>query len=584
MNPSTAQATVLVDELIACGVTDAVLCPGSRNAPLSMALHAADSAGRLRLHVRIDERTAGFLALGLARGSGRPVPVATTSGSAVANLHPAVLEAHHGRVPLIVLSADRPPQLHDVGANQTVDQRSVFGSGVLRLWHEFAVPALAPGQNAHWRSMVCRAVAAAAGTHTGRAALPGPAQLNIPLAEPLLPDAGGDTVILSGIEWPEPLTGRNGPWTRIGESAEPGDEGWSGSVVQGPQRAERCLFVADFGSGLASGIASAGHPVIAEAGGLGGAEVLASGIHLLADKDFMCAHRPDRVIALGRPTLFRAVTALLADPSIPVDVVAPLTDYPDPSGTARTVAGWLGPISDPADPDWLNSWRAADAAARAAVRSALAGRDIDSSPVLARTLAAALPDGATLVVGSSQPPRDLGRFAEPRDGVRVVANRGVAGIDGTISSAVGTALAAQNGRQPDGTGRTVALLGDLTFLHDLTGLAIGPHEPRPDLTIVVANNDGGGIFTTLEPGDPAHSRAFERVFGTPVGAELAPIARGLGVDHVLVRTADELAEAVRHSTGGIRVVEVPVIRTDLRELLQAVTMAVNAALADLRGD
>ena len=183
VNPSTALARVLVDELIACGVTDAVLTPGSRNAPLSMALHDADATGRLRLHVRIDERTAGYLALGLARGSGRPAAIVTTSGTAVANLHPAVLEAHHGGVPLLVLSADRPPWLRDVGANQAIDQHGVFGSA-LRFFHEFAVPQRVSGQNAGWRAMVCRAVGAA----IGAGAVPGPAQLNLALAEPLLPD------------------------------------------------------------------------------------------------------------------------------------------------------------------------------------------------------------------------------------------------------------------------------------------------------------------------------------------------------------------------------------------------------------
>ena len=163
MNPSTALARVLVDELVACGLTEAVLAPGSRNAPLALALHEADAAGRLRLHVRIDERTAGFLAVGLARGSGRPVVVVTTSGTAVANLHPAVLESPHGQVPLIVLSADRPPWLRDVGANQAIDQHGIFGPA-LRFFHEFAVPQARPDQQAHWRSMAARGWSAAAGS------------------------------------------------------------------------------------------------------------------------------------------------------------------------------------------------------------------------------------------------------------------------------------------------------------------------------------------------------------------------------------------------------------------------------------
>jgi 2-succinyl-5-enolpyruvyl-6-hydroxy-3-cyclohexene-1-carboxylate synthase len=166
VNPSTAIAEVVVDELLAGGVTDAVLCPGSRNAPLSMALHRADRAGRLRLHVRIDERTAGFLALGLARSAGRPVPVVTTSGTAVANLHPAVVEADLSGVPIVVISADRPPWLRDVGENQTIDQVRLFGTA-LRFFHEFETSTVVAGQNARWRSMVCRALAAGTGAHPG---------------------------------------------------------------------------------------------------------------------------------------------------------------------------------------------------------------------------------------------------------------------------------------------------------------------------------------------------------------------------------------------------------------------------------
>jgi 2-succinyl-5-enolpyruvyl-6-hydroxy-3-cyclohexene-1-carboxylate synthase len=578
VNPSTAQATVLVDELIAGGVTEAVLCPGSRNAPLSMALHAADAAGRIRLHVRIDERTAGFLALGLARGSGGPAAVATTSGTAVANLHPAVLEAWHGGIPLVVLSADRPPELRDVGANQVIDQRSVFGGGV-RFFHDFGLARPAVGQNAYWRSMVCRALLASRGTATGR---PGPVQLNIPLTEPLLPDGdeawpeslagrGAWPESLAGRgAWPESLAGRGGPWTRIETASVPDWE--AGRAVPAPGSGERCLFVAEFGHPWAAGIAARGFPVVAEAGGLGGSSVLGCGVHLLGDEHFRRLHRPERVVVLGRPTLFRAITSLLSDPAVRVDVVAPTVDHPDPSGNASLVAPWLAPLVEPPDADWAAAWRAADRTASTAVAAVLRDHDVATSAVLARSLTRALPGGATLVVASSQPPRDLGMFAEARDGVRVVANRGVAGIDGLVSTSIGVALA-------PGTAPAYALLGDLAFLHDVTGLAIGPHEPRPDLTVVVANNDGGGIFGPLEPGAPQHATAFERVFGTPTGAGLASIVEGFGAEHLLAVTADELVDAIAAPPSGIRVVEVPVTRTELRALLGEVRSAVGAALA-----
>src|SRR6478736_6786276 len=292
VNPSTALARVLVDELIAGGVTDAVLAPGSRNAPLSFALAEADTAGRIRLHVRIDERTAGFLALGLARGSGRPVAVCTTSGTAVANLHPAVLEAHHGGVPMVVLSADRPPRLRDVGANQTIDQARIFGPA-LRFFHEFGVPIRSGRQNASWRSMVCRALAHAGGAATG---VPGPVQLNLPLDEPLVPDhdRGED-------DWPESLAGAGVPWTAYPEVTR------SGPPIPAPAAGERVLFVADLTHPAAEAIARAGHPVVSEAGGAAGRHILAAGLHLLDAPRFLAAHRPERVIVLGRPTLYRSV-------------------------------------------------------------------------------------------------------------------------------------------------------------------------------------------------------------------------------------------------------------------------------------
>ena len=234
-------------------------------------------------------------------------------------------------------------------------------------------------------------------------------------------------------------------------------------------------------------------------------------------------------------------------------------------------------LREPPDAGWAGQWRDADATAGAAIRSVLDELDVGSSPRLARDLVAALPDRATLVLGSSQPPRDVGLTAAGRDGLRIVANRGVAGIDGTVSTAVGVALAGgAAGSADDGT-PTFALLGDLTLLHDTTGLIIGPHEPRPELTIVVSNNDGGAIFGTLEPGQPRHARAFDRVFGTPHGVLLAGLVEACGAEHVIVSTADELVEAIA-DPGGLRVVEVPTSRTELAGTLARLTEAVRSAL------
>ena len=563
MNPSTALARVLVDELVRCGVREAVLAPGSRSAPLAFALHAADAAGRLRLHVRIDERSAGFLALGLAKASGTPAVVLTTSGTAVANLHPAVLEGAHAGVPLLVLTADRPPELRGVGANQTVDQLGLFGAAV-RLFVELGAPEQRAGQNAYWRSVVCRAVAAG-----------GPVHVNLALREPLVPEPGEG--------WPEPLDGRPGgrPWTSVLPPAP------AGPVVDDlPARTVVVLGDAPARTAAAAvALAEArGWPVVAEPSArLAAGPCLLPGGDLLLRGGFVAAHRPDRVLAVGRPTLSRAVARLLA--AAPLDVVSAGLGWTDPAGQAvrvlpavptPPVGGPGGPVGPPTrgdaappeaggpdrDAGWLAAWRDAATAARAAVDALLDGPGL-TEPAVAATLMDAVPAGSLLVCGSSKPVRDL-FLAGPRPGVSVLANRGVAGIDGTVSTAVGAALAAG--------GPAYALLGDLTFLHDANGLVIGPGEPRPDLTIVVVNNDGGAIFGLLEQGAAEHGPAFERVFGTPHGVDLAALCAATGTPHRRAGSRAELRAALA-GPAGIRVVEVRTDRRAAAELDAAITAA-----------
>ncbi len=601
MNPSTALATVLVDELVRNGVREAVLAPGSRSAPIAYALHAADAAGRLRLHVRIDERSAGFLALGLAKGSGLPVPVATTSGTATANLHPAVLEAHHTGTSLVVLTADRPPELRDSGANQTIDQVRLYG-GAARFF-EVGVPELRTGQNAYWRSLVCRALAG-----------PGPVQLNLAFRDPLIPGPG---------DWPEPLEGRDdeglpGPWTERLVGAPPlatWDDLPARTILVLADGAPRSLVP------TAQLLAQdRGWPVVAEpsAGAIRDVNLIAVP-DLLLTSGLLAAHPPERVLVLGRPTLSRAVARLMA--SAPLDVVAEPGWWPDAGRIAARVLAALPPLEraadDPAPPPdvaWRDAWIAASRAAGDAVESVLAGvpastaedrQDADASaararssfplnePTASRRVQAAVPDEGLLVVGSSKPVRDLflvgphgslagdyGWFANAplHPGLRILANRGVAGIDGMVSTAIGAALA----HQTDGGGAAYALLGDLTFLHDSNGLVIGPGEPRPDLTIVVVNNDGGAIFGTLEQGasEPA---VFERIFGTPHGMDLGALCAASGTPFVRAVTLDELDAALLPAPG-LRVVEVPTDRTaavDLDRRLRETVQAVLVALAPL---
>ncbi len=568
MNPSTACARVLVDELIRRGVREAVLSPGSRSAPLALALDAADRAGRLRLHVRIDERSAGFLALGLAKASGVAVPVVTTSGTATANLHPAVLEASYSDIPLLVLTADRPPELRGVGANQTIDQIELYGRAVRR-FVELGVPEERPGQVVVWRTTIAAALAAAGD---------GPVQLNLPFREPLVPD--GDE------SWIEPLGAPAAGLDAAPAPAAPSPLSHEAAFHQPVRpKAPLCeveaaltgrgvVVLGDGAQGLAAeavALATArGWPVIAEPTvALPGLSAAVRGAALLlADAAFLGSHVPDLVLVAGRPTLSRGVLALLRAAGDHW-VVDPHGRRHDPTRTATRFLPWLPTtaVAQPAAAGWLAAWLVAADRATAAATAVLAGEGL-SEPLVARTLVAALPAGALLFVGSSRPIRDVDAFAAPRTDVRILANRGVAGIDGTVSSAIGAALAH--------AGPAYALLGDLTFLHDANGLVLGPAEPRPDLCIVVVNNDGGGIFRLLEPGDAAHAQSFERVFGTPHGVDLAALCAATRTPHRLASTPGELTQALVPARG-IRVVEVRTDRTAGRAIHDRIRAAIASA-------
>lgn len=560
VNPSTLLAGVVIDELIAGGVREAVLSPGSRNAPLSFALQAADAAGRLRLHVRLDERGAGFLALGLSARSGRPVPVVCTSGTAVANLHPAVLEAHHGGVPLLVLSADRPPELYGTGANQTVQQAGLYGTAV-----RWAHTLDSAGGNALWRSAVCRALAAAGGSLTGD---PGPVQLNVALRPPLVPAGAAGSL-------PPGFAGRpdHRPWTSTPPAVLPS----SPHPLPAPPLAKSVPPAADGGRVLV--VAGQGAvpavpdwlwslPRVAEPGSPLWPGSLAAGPWLLGtltDPDGGGPGRPDQVIVVGRPTLHRSVQDLLADPAVEVTVLPAGPRWTDVAGTASAVVTALPAQPPRCSPAWVDALRAADRTAAGAVAGVLDRQPWPTGLAVARELVAALPPWSLLVLGSSNTIRDVALAAAPRADLTVQVNRGVAGIDGMVSTAVGAALAHD--------GPSYALLGDLTFLHDSTALVIGPEEPRPDLTIVVFNDDGGGIFSLLEQGAPEYEPVFERVFGTPHGVRLAQLCAASGIAHTAVSTSAEF-EAALTVPSGLAVVEVRAARRPLRGLHASLRAAV----------
>jgi 2-succinyl-5-enolpyruvyl-6-hydroxy-3-cyclohexene-1-carboxylate synthase len=564
VNPSTAFARVLVDELLRGGVSDAVLAPGSRSAPVALALAAAERDGRLRLHVRIDERTAAFLALGIAKASGRPVPVLTTSGTAAAHLHAAVLEADASGVPLLALTADRPPELRATGANQTIEQNGLYG-GAVRWAADVGAPeeGRAAAQNRYWRSLVSKALITASGSVSGD---PGPVHLNLALREPLLPDDDG--------------SGPSGTWPGRPDGA-PWTDGSVPAIVQpldpGPLRT---LVVAGdapaaLGRAAARTAAERGWPVVAEPSSNAWSGSVRGGALLLGSPQWSTEHRPERVLVIGRPTLSRPVSALLADPAVRVETVAGTVRWADAARSTSRVGGLPvlrptpGGSPETADAAWRAAWVEAADRVGAAVDEVL-----DSSPALtgarlARDVVAALPGGALLVLGSSTPVRDVDRLAVPRPDLTVLANRGVAGIDGTISTAVGAALV--HG------GPSFALMGDLTFLHDLTGLVTGEGEPVPDLTVVVPDNDGGGIFAQLEPGEDRHARDYRRVFGTPHGRNLVAVAEALGWAASRVAAPGDLAGVL--ALGGPRVV---VVGTDQRaeaELARQLRAAAGRALS-----
>jgi 2-succinyl-5-enolpyruvyl-6-hydroxy-3-cyclohexene-1-carboxylate synthase len=541
VNPSTAQARVVVDELVRGGVRDVVLCPGSRNAPLAFALADADRAGRLRLHVRIDERTAGYLAVGLALGSGRPVPIAMTSGTAVANLGPAVVEANDARVPLVILSANRPYELLGTGANQTMEQLGYFGTQVRAAISLGLAENTTPGfeaQNASWRSATCRVLASATGA---RSANSGPVQFDIPLREPLVPEADSDP----GDVPPGRPDGR--PWTYTPPVAfdEPLDIDLTPDTV----------VISGHGAGVHPNLAHL--PTVAEPT----APPAANPLHPLA----LPSLRPQQVIMVGRPTLHRPVSALLADPTIPVYALTTGPRWPDVSGNSMAT-GTRAQTTGTPDPEWLRRCAEANTRANAVVREQLAAHPLATGLHVAAAITDALRPGDQLVLGASNPVRDAALVGLHPHGVAVRSNRGVAGIDGTVSTAIGAALA-------HGAGRTIALLGDLTFVHDASGLLIGPTEPVPaNLTIVVSNDNGGGIFELLEQGDPRFSDVSSRVFGTPHDVDVGALCRAYHVDSRHIEVGD-LPAALDEPHDGIRVVEVKADRSTLRQLHAAIRAA-----------
>ena len=600
-SPATDAAAALLDEFVALGLRDIVLSPGSRSQALALAAAALDRAGAITLHVRIDERVAGFTALGLARESRRPVAVVCTSGTAVANLLPAALEAYHAGVPVLLLTADRPPELRGVGANQTTRQPGLFGSAT-----RFALDAPVPeeiddtgiaAQTAMFRSIAADAYVAAAGGSTAPA---GPVHLNLPVREPLAGSLPGwfGTSNATSDAMPTALDD-----VSVDESSAPvvataDSEPASGALYQGGggiglaeatdlelgafalSRGPRTVVVAGADAGPeAERIAhEGGWPLIAEivSGARFGRNLVHGYRELLHDATLGGA--VERAVVFGRPTLSREVTALLSDPEREVVAIGGAGERLNLNGRTEPVAAVR---VDPGETDreWLGAWLRASQAAeidlgtpapdldgltatdpairRKAVNAELAAVRVPlDRAVLVDALWRASWPHDRLVFGSSRLVRVADRLLGGKK-VPVHANRGVAGIDGTIATATGIALASQAGGR---AGVTRVLLGDLAFLHDVGALLLPPDEHEPRLQLIVGNDGGGTIFDSLEVASVASGEELNRVMYTPHTVRLEQLALAYGWEYHRPTTRSALDQLLTSPVGGRQLIEVPLPR------------------------
>lgn len=554
----------LIDALIDHGVTRFVAAPGSRNAPLLLALADAAAAGRVRLTMRIDERGAGFWALGQAKASGEPVGVVTTSGTAVGNLLPSIMEAHHAQVPIMVLSADRPETDLDTGANQTTRQPGIF-TGFVRADAGLSDQV---ASSASVRHQAARLTLAARGT-MGPA---GPVHLNVRFSAPLVTaDGEGDDA---------PARAKTDAAARCrpsgtDENVPAGTLHDARDVPAGTSRRQfqrqvvaplarpvelpagpRTVVIAGDATptvGERARRAAEGYPLLAEPSSNARAGDALRFPRLLLRTGL--AEEIERVVVFGHPTLSRPQQVLLARDDVEVIQVGDSDTVP---ARAALVCGDIvlpAPAQlSAAEQSWNAQWKAVDAELATGVDALLAERW--GGPKLAATVVEAVGYG-DLIMGSSSPARDLDIAPVPAVSPRMWANRGLAGIDGLIATAGGVASE---------TGSATLLIGDISFAHDLTGLLTGPLEERPGVRIVVANDSGGSIFHTLEQGSNAHAAYFERVFATPLTLGIESLARAVGATFHRAEDPASLRSALAAPIEGMQIVEVTIPRHDRREL------------------
>lgn len=589
-NRNLAFSRALFEELVRGGVRHVCVCPGSRSAPLAIA--SATTPG-LRVWTHVDERSAAFFALGLAKASRAPVALVCTSGTAAANFLPAIVEANLARVPLLALTADRPAELRDCGAPQTIDQVRLFGTHV-RWFAEAPLPEPTDAALRQARVLAARAVAEATGP------MPGPVHLNLPFREPLDPRVVAADAVRDAT--PLAISGRAAaPFTRLCAAvadASPHLVSELAGLVRAHERGVIAVGPIDLDDDTQAAIAdlaeTAGWPLVAEPAAQlrAGAHaqrttVLASAEWLLRDAAFASAHAPDVVLRFGPMPTSKAFRLWIErDPPAHHVVVDPGAGWEDPLHAASAIVRAdpvllatrlvrrLGPefVGSRASA-WLPAWRSAEAAAASVVAAAGAASPSITTPAIVRALVEALPDGATLYVSNSMAVRDLDCFwpaGERR--VRVLANRGANGIDGILSSALGAAAAGQ--------GPVAVLIGDLAFLHDV-GALVAARRHRLPLAIVAVNDDGGGIFSLLPVAAHGERANFNALFRVPHGMDLAAAARGFGI--VAARVGGEVglrnALATALAADATTVLEVPLDRARDVALRRTIERDVAAALA-----
>ena len=562
LGPHDVAATfcaTLVDEWVCSGVRRAVVAPGSRSTPLALAL--ADR-GEVQVDVFHDERAAAFAALGIGLATGTPAVLLCSSGTAAAHFHAAVIEAHQSAVAMIVCTADRPPELRDVGAPQTIDQTKLYGSAVR--W--FCDPGVADISVAHsWRATAAQAFAAATG------GWPGPVHLNLPFREPLLGRPGA-------------LPPRHSSAAIVTGSAKL-DVAATGEIVE-LISGRRGVIVAGRGCGDPNLVtilaASLGWPVLGDArsglrttrGGIARLTITAFD-SILRHAPLAARNRPEVVIHLGEPPASKVLARWLAELDAVQIHISALPIWRDPDAAidvhitadVTDVCASLSARVKPIESSWIEQWTSAEQAAQAALTAALEAAPAGalSEPAAARLLGRSMPDGANLLVSSSMPIRDVEWYASILGEAAVYSNRGANGIDGVISTAIGVAIAT--------AAPTFVLIGDVAFLHDSTAL-IGLVQRDIDLRIVLVDNDGGGIFSFLPQATSVGSERFEQLFGTPHGVDLAALAAAHSIPLTPVANAAELVDALVKPGPSI-----VLVRSDRAENV-AVHEAVNAAVAD----